>query len=412
LKRSPLGRGAVVAAVASFALVVGTPAPASAALDPKPAEAAAGWLAGELTGGRSLNEDSEFYDYGLTVDTWFALDAAGTEAKKRRAIVRALKDHVEDYITPFGSRSAGATAKLLVLAKQADARPRHFGGVDLVKRLRSQISSGGADDGRVADDAEMDYANTIGQAFAVTGLARIGSPSKAATEFLLKQQCGKGFFRLIDGDATTNPKLTCAGGKEEGNSDPDVDATAYALKALLVAKRAGTSGVGSAIKDAVQWLLSVQGASGAFGGAGPTSGANSNSTGLAGDALAAAGKDGAAADAARCLRRRQVPTGVGGELRGEGGTVAYNEKAYRVGKANGITKKTSDQWRRATAQATLGLTHLPLAPEPEAVTAPEDARVERPWAYATTGAAIAVLVVAIMLLGRRLVRRHRLGSAR
>ncbi|MEJ7757506.1 MAG: hypothetical protein WKF83_15410 [Nocardioidaceae bacterium] len=94
-----LGRGAVVAAVASFALVVGTPAPASAALDPKPAEAAAGWLAGELTGGRSLNEDSEFYDYGLTADTWFALDAAGTEAKKRRAIVRALKDHVEDYIS-------------------------------------------------------------------------------------------------------------------------------------------------------------------------------------------------------------------------------------------------------------------------------------------------------------------------
>ncbi|MEJ7757508.1 MAG: hypothetical protein WKF83_15420 [Nocardioidaceae bacterium] len=82
-----------------------------------------------------------------------------------------------------------------------------------------------------------------------------------------------------------------------------------------MAKRAGTSGVGSAIKDAVQWLLSVQGASGAFGGAGPTSGANSSSTGLAGDALAAAGKDGAAADAARWLRRRQVPTGVGGELR-------------------------------------------------------------------------------------------------
>jgi len=358
LKRSLLGRSSVVAIVASFALIAGTPAPASAALDPKPAEAAADWLAGELTGGRIFNEDFEFYDYGLTADTWFALDAAGTEAKKRRAIVRALKDHVEDYITPFGSRSAGATAKLLVLAKQADARPRHFGGVDLVKRLRSQISSGGADDGRVADDAEMDYANTIGQAFAVTGLARIGSPSKAATEFLLKQQCGKGFFRLIDGDATTNPKLTCAGGKEEGDSDPDVDATAYALKALVVAKRAGTSGVGSAIKDAVQWLLSVQGASGAFGGAGPTSGANSNSTGLAGDALAAAGKDGAAADAARWLRRRQVPTGVGGELRGEGGAVAYDKKAYRVGKANGITKEKSDQWRRATAQATLGLTHL------------------------------------------------------
>ncbi|MEJ7757509.1 MAG: hypothetical protein WKF83_15425 [Nocardioidaceae bacterium] len=32
--------------------------------------------------------------------------------------------------------------------------------------------------------------------------------------------------------------------------------------------------------------------------------------------------------------------------------MAYDKKAYRVGKANGITKKTSDQWRRATAQAT------------------------------------------------------------
>jgi len=362
LKRSPLGRSSVVAIVASFALIAGTPAPAIAELDPEPAEAAAGWLAGELTGGlmSTAYDGTDYPDYGLTADTWFALDAADAHTATRQAIVGALEQNVGSYIGNGSTEQyAGSTAKLLVLAEQADAGPRNFGGVNLVRRLRSLIASGGADEGRVTDVSEYgDYANTIGQAFAVTGLARIGSPSKAAAEFLLKQQCGKGYFRLTDGDVATNPKLTCSGGKAADDSDPDVDVTAYALKALLTAQQAGTTGVGSAITDARRWLLSKQRSGGAFGGVGPTSGANSNSTGLAGDALAAAGRGGAADDAAAWLVKRQVTDPAGTELAGEKGAVAYDQAAYEAGEADGITDVTTDQWRRATAQATLGLTHL------------------------------------------------------
>jgi len=335
---------ALVAAPALFLGLASGLAPAQA--DPSPSgTSAATWLAGELTNGVMHNPNfGGFDDYGLTIDTAFAELSMGNTsvATQIRTVIAA---HVNDYITgesfgDTGSTYAGPTAKTLVLAQRTGADPTSFGGVNLVSKLEGLV----AGSGRISDVSTFgDNANTIGQTFAVEGLTNQNSPKGgAATSYLLTQQCPAGFFRLDLGDAQ------CA-----DNADPDTDVTAFAVLALQA--RSSQPAVESALAKAVAWLKSTQAADGSFGGGAVTASPNTNSTGLAAAALGASCQVAAANKAAAYVRSFQVPAGQTGPLATEVGAVAYDTAAKTAGQTNGITDATSDQWRRATAQAAAGL---------------------------------------------------------
>ncbi|MGH3357677.1 MAG: hypothetical protein ACRDO7_02660, partial [Nocardioidaceae bacterium] len=268
----------VAAAVATMGTAL---APASYAGDAAaPARRAAHWQAGELTGGLIHNDQFDVDDYGLTIDSLFALDAAKVAPKKRHRIVRALRGNVGSYVGDgSGGTYAGAVAKMLVAAEAARAKPRAFGGVNLVKRTRSLIDDAGADKGRLKDDVTggSDFSNLIGQGYALQGLAATHAAVPSVKRFLLKQQCAAGYFRISYNDATTNPKLRCATAKPK-NRAPDLDATALAVAAMTSARHDGVAGLRKPIAKAARWLHRKQRANGAFR-AGTPAAANANSTG-------------------------------------------------------------------------------------------------------------------------------------
>ena len=356
--------GAALVASALAATLVATAVPAHAAAPTSPAGHGAGWLAGQLNAqGLIHNRQFDFDDYGLTIDTALALDAIGGHQKDVVRARRALAKHVNSYTTGVDFMSSaifsGAVAKLVVAAQKTGAQARSFGGVNLVRRLVGRVITTGPSTGRIQDREDVpngitDSANAIGQVFAVRGLLRAGSPTAASTlRFLLRQQCAGGFFRL---DFTVDKSAADQACHAGDAADTDVTALAV-IELAPVAKGHGKLTV--ALGDAVKWLKRHQNTNGSFGGAGPTSAANANSTGLAGWALMTEDACGAARHAARWLNNRQV-TGdlTGTPLAGERGAIGYDNATLKAAKQDGIVTETRDKWRRATAQAAPALLAL------------------------------------------------------
>jgi len=284
-------------------LVVSTPGTASALSTKNRSDAAAGWLGRQLSGHVIVGDFGP--DYGLTADVVLALDSAGVGKVAARKATKQLKVHVLDY-TGGGDPAefyAGSFAKLLNVAAAQNADPRHFGGSsrnNLVHRLRALECRPGrtpacpaSDNGRFSDISVFgNFSNTIGQSLALIGLSRTtkSGPPKESVKYLRHQQCSNGAFPL---------ELSTAG------CTASVDATAFAVQGLLA------SGRKKATKDALdaaKWLKRHQNPNGSFTADGVR---NANSTGLAGQALLAAGLDKAAAKANAFLRSLQV--GCGGK---------------------------------------------------------------------------------------------------
>lgn len=322
------------------------------------------WLSKQLTKGLIHNDQYDFDDYGLTADVGMALAEIGGNADKVRAIRRALARHVESWTTgvDFGLDDvyAGSTAKAVVFAEIVKRNPRDFGGVNLVRQLNRLVSMTRPTVGRIQDKGSSDFANTIGQAFAVQGLARAGSGKADETlRFLLKQQCKPGYFRLNFSPSKVGPQSCDAGTRAE--SPPDTDATALALLSLE-SLRKKTRAVRDAIKKGIGWLERHQEDNGSFGGGPSTKGSNTNSTGLAASALAGAGACLRAQQAARWVGKLQVKGDVAGTpLEGQKGAIAYNRAALKAAEASGIGVEEADQWRRATSQAAPALAFVSLA---------------------------------------------------
>ena len=320
------------------------------------AAAAAAWLAGELGDGR-LPGPGGRTDWGLTIDALTGLAAAGTEPDTVARTAAVVAGNVRAY-NSFddagvpGVRLAGPTAKLLVAAVAAGADPASFGGFD----LRAETLALAGDQGRLTDAGTRDSSNTYGQALAVAGLARTGGVPAEVTGFLLRQQCAAGGFRF------TMPASGSCDATAGATLDPDV--TAIAVQALDAAARAGAEGAEGAAEAAAKgaaWLAARQGPDGAFGGAGPTAAANANSTGLAGQALAALGDTAAAGRAARHIETLQLTEADAGAAAADAGAIAYDPAVRRAAVTGGIAAAQRDQWRRATAQGMLALTRVGLA---------------------------------------------------
>lgn len=342
---------AAMALAATLVTTAASPAGATPTAAPPPTAAAAAldWLEGELevdgghltTSYASGSDVVSYDDWGLTLDAVLALAAGGRGAgASATTALDQVADHIADYVTgaSFGApddRYAAALGKAVFSAAALGADPTSFGGLDLVTELRNRMQTTGADAGRFSDRSDWgDYSNGIGQALAVMGLARTSAGAPApAVEFLLDQQCPGGGFR---GDYT-------ASGGCAADDESSVDATAFALQALTAVDP--TCAVRGAAADAVAWLVDSQTASGAFGA---ESGANTNSTGLAAQALRALGSTTAADAAAGFVTGMQLTSGD------DSGAIALNQAGYDSA-ADGVAALERDGFRRATAQAVLGL---------------------------------------------------------
>ena len=143
---------------------------------------------------------------------------------------------------------AGATAKAAAFAQVTGADASKFGGVDLVKRLNRRVANEKPIAGRIQDKAAGDdFANVIGQAFAVQALTdgEVERRPPRSLKFLLAQQCRTGYFRLNFTADKTAADQTCDGGKRRTTSAPDTDATALAVLSLLGAAEADPGGQGA-----------------------------------------------------------------------------------------------------------------------------------------------------------------------
>ena len=360
MSRRPLARVAVATtcSLALTGLAVGSPAQAAPTQNQQRTAAAADWQAGQLTRGAIPASFPGFTDWGLTIDTAFALTAAGGHAGDLNRITRKLeRRYYAEYATFDGDASANAMAKTLTATAVLRANPKDFGGHNVRREVLRLVAGAdaGREAGRVRDTnhAEIDYSNTFGQAFAVIGLSRSGKAPASTVTYLLRQQCKAGYF-------TVYPTVgkTC----NRAKSPADVDATAMAVQALVAAGKDGAD-VAPRIRRAVRWLVSVQHRNGGFGGGKVTSAANSNSTGLVSQALAAAKLTAPRKRATAYVARMQLTRSVtgSGPARKDVGSIAYNKAAQKQAVASGISDTTRDQFRRATAQGVFAFTGKSLA---------------------------------------------------
>jgi hypothetical protein len=362
---SPLHRRAVAAALSGLLAVtlavagsaVGSGAAAAAATKSPHAKSAASWLDSQVTRGRVHNGQFDFDDWGLTIDTALGLAAAGGHATTLRSMTTAIGRHYfKDYATFSGDKFAGAMAKSLVAAEVLGKNPRKFGGHNVRAQVLSLVAPGtaGFEAGRVRDTGADDFSNTFAQAYAVIGLARSGKVPGRVVAYLLKQQCADGYFRLseIAGE-------TC----EQSGSAPDVDATALAAQALQAALNRGAAHVKVAdMRAAVAWLAQAQRKNGSFSGGTTTRGPNTNSTGLAAQALAILGRTHAVRQAAGYVADLQLTRKrADGAAAKDIGAIAYNRAGLRTALKNGIQKVERDQFRRASSQAIFAFVPKSLA---------------------------------------------------
>jgi len=342
---------AAAASIPIFSLSIVSPAQALTA----PASSAAEWLSHQLTNGLAHNDQYNFDDYGLSLDIFIALDTLGAKSASADSVISAFRTDPGAYTTgeafgDSGSIYAGQTGKLASVVQLAGENPSSFGGRNLIADLVGLVDS----DGRAKDVSPVfggEYSNAIGQGWVVRALSAAHSArAEDVTSYLLKQQCDNGSFR----QELSNTQCTTGSGQ--------VDATAFAIQALNVAKNNGGAGLSDDIADGVGWLSSTQASSGAFSDAGSF---NTNSTGLVASVLADHGQKARAQRAAKWIIGHQVTSSNAGKtpLKTEVGAIAYDAAALTAGKSAGITVPLRDQWRRATAQAAIGINIvLPTTP--------------------------------------------------
>lgn len=371
LTAAVLGAGVLSAAPASA-----EPSPAlraaraMATTDSTPSTVAAEWLAGELTNGLVLNGTRP--DFGLTIDAGMALSTVAGQGATVAAIDAALQPRVAEYIGDGTKESyVGALAKTAAFARTAKQNPFSYGGVNLIARIEERTANVPTDPvaepqaaaiaGRVFDKSESgNFANVVGQSYAVRALTLASSTEAgAARDFLLKQQCTSGYFRL-GFDKADAPSQGCVEGVAGSEADPD--ATALAV-INLVESGDKSPAVQAALAKAGGWLVARQRGSGAFRSSGTGASINTNTTAIAGYALGLLQNRDAALEAAVWVRNNQPVDKYKcrTSLTKDTGAVAFRKDRITAAKTTGIPASARDEWRRATAQAVLGLQFAPAS---------------------------------------------------
>jgi hypothetical protein len=304
-----------------------TTAAAAAANSSASGRAASGWLARQLVDGShfvTVFDGVTYPNQGETIDAIFAFAATKTASSYGAKAIRWLErpSVLSNYIGSGADRYAGATAKLALAAEVAGINPARFGKVNLIARLDSLIVASGRYSDRPLNE---NYSNAFSQALAIIALSRYSHAPVRAVRFLISSECKNGGFPLDFGQPT------CAS---------DTDSTAMAVQALLAAGQRAPAVRG------LTWLKHVQLKNGGLDASGATT-PNANTTGLAGEAFAAARWYHNAALAATFLRSLQAGCSAKSSRRG---AIAYD--------SSGFAESTAVD---ATAQGILGLADVSLA---------------------------------------------------
>jgi hypothetical protein len=338
-------RSLAAGAVLSAAVLGLASADGAGAVTPPPASAL-DWLSAELdaTADGIFVYDSgfgDFTDHGLTLDAVLALLLGNAHADVAAASLAAIEDDLPSYVQHpdfmdgnGAGKYAGSIAKVLLTEKVA-GRATTIDGFDLEAELRSTLLSSGRRAGRF--DAEHgDFSNGVTQALAVLALARTSAGVPAsAVDFLLDQQCPGGGFRIsldaLQPDFTVDEAASTRGC--EGDDEADLDATSFALQALLSVR---TSALAEPIGDALAFLRAPANAAD-----------NANSAGLAGQALRAAGDSNAADAAAAIALALQLTTGP------DTGAIALDADGEAAAAGGTIPAASLPEFWRSTAQGVL-----------------------------------------------------------
>lgn len=356
--------------------------PGAATAAPTPTSAlglAEAWLKSQLVNGALQYSAYPAANVGSTIDAALSLKAADPSGDIS-AEIAAVKSGVQndgyadspEFACPTpGDYScapsamvyeqhgvyAGPTGKALAFAEAVGADPTTFGGENLVTQSEGTVQASG----RIQDNSYYgDYANVLGQAFAVAGLTAANSTkATSARGFLLTQQCADGSFpEGFDHDPATYAATdkSCAAAPRAGS----VDATA-----VVVLELHGLVGTSTALDRAGQWLAAQQHADGGFTD-GTHPGENADSTGLAARALQLLDPVGAGtrpvgwvspwAKAASWLANRQLAN-VGTcktYPAADQGAIAFDDAAF----ANTSGGTATDQYRVAAAQVLPALAYV------------------------------------------------------
>lgn len=338
--------------------------------DSTPSTIAAEWIAGELTNGLLVGKFGA--DFGLTIDTGMALSTVASQGATVTSINTAIEPRIAEYIGDGTKESyAGPIAKAAAFARTAKKNPTSYGGVNLIARLEERTANVPADPvaepqaaafaGRIFDKSESgNFANVVGQSYAVRALSLANSTEAgAARDFLLKQQCTSGYFRL-NFDKANVPSQSCTEGVAGSEADPD--ATALAV-INLVESGDNTPAVQAALAKAGGWLAARQRGSGAIRSAGEGASINTNTTAVGGYAMGLLKNRDAALKAALWVRKNQPVDKYKCRtaLTKDTGAVAYRKDRATDAKTTGIPADARDEWRRATSQAILGLQFAPAS---------------------------------------------------
>jgi hypothetical protein len=345
----------LAAAVASTVLLAPTaPAQAAPVDDPDTLDAAV-YLGEQLKAhdNRLPGFSAGSADWGLTIDAIYALVGAGVGKDVVDASVALIVSDEFTFLDFQHEENMGAFAKTALALQIAGEEPI-VKGQDLVDLMRSKITA----EGKVGA-----YSNHFGQSLSVLSLARTdeGVPQDVV-DYTVGYQCTDPEHVNFGGFGFTHGSNACG--------SVDGDAVGMIGSALLAVRDDVDPQV---FADAVTWMQNRQVADGSFpaqwSGAG-----NTNSAGMVAQFARELGTPAALTIAQRAEQyltslevgcTQPYAFGAGSTETGGGfitswrGAIAYDSAAFAAGAASGIRDNQQDQWRRASAQAILGLEGMP-----------------------------------------------------
>lgn len=274
---------------------------------------------------------TDFLDGGNTIDAILGLAGAKVGETQGAASLAHLAKNVDTYVGAGTETYAGPLGKLILGVEAAGENPKSFGGQDLVTRLEGLLT----ESGRFSDKSaypDGDYSNTVGQALDLIALGRTtGEAPASAVKFLQSQQCADGGFRGI---------MAPAG----GDCASDLDASAFAAQALV------GFGDEETAQKSLDFLATKQQSSGGFiNGDGQV---NTNSTAVAAQAFATAGRTAELTKAQAYLSDLQLDCSFDAAIRGG---IAFTAEDKAALKKAPNDQNTIDRMLRATPQTTLAL---------------------------------------------------------
>ena len=196
----------------------------------------------------------------MLADTVLSLASLGEQKPVAQQALAALETATPSYADPGGTVNAGGTAKVMLAVQAMRGDVHNFAGLDLESLLRNSIQTAGANAGLFGTNP-----SAFTQALGLLALSRTsGGVPAAAVTWTISKQCPDGGF-------SSGPCMF-----------ESPDSTGLVMTGLLASKSADAL---TPYANAKAYLVAHQLSDGGWGASNSDTVSNSNSTGLAAQAL-------------------------------------------------------------------------------------------------------------------------------